>query len=47
MGRIRIQDLDDFDQAGEERITRRKRQINSDDETLQTKGRKLNKRNKK
>lgn len=47
MGRLRLQDLDEYDIAGEEKFRDRKPRIDSDDETVKTKGRKLNKRVKK
>lgn len=47
MGRLRLQDLDGFEVAGEEKFRGRKPRTDSDDETVKTKGRKLNKRVKK
>ena len=47
MGRLRLQDLDEYDMAGEEKFYGRKKRLDADDETVKTRGRKLNKRVKK
>jgi len=47
MGRMRLHDLDEYEVAGEEKFRGRKLRTDSDDETIKTKGRKLNKRVKK